>query len=96
MSAGDLTQTWRDASAEDAGSSPRALGRSWAVCERAGTALTESPEADWPAEVADAADAAARRASLCFGQQMIFRELSHAPRFAEFWIDELVRESDRE
>ena len=39
----------------------------WQACMDAGNALREFAAPDWPGDRIDAADAAARRASLCFG-----------------------------
>jgi hypothetical protein len=70
------------------------VGRqAWEKSMDAGYALIEFAAEDWPAEKLEAADAAARRASLCFGQQMVVRQMAYKMHEAPFWIARLIAES---
>jgi hypothetical protein len=83
---GNLAQAWGSAFEQ-------VTGDTWKRCMDAGYALIEFGAADWPAGQLEAADAAARRACLCFGQQMIMQRNAGSPQEARFWIGRLIAES---
>jgi hypothetical protein len=70
------------------------VGRqAWEKSMDAGYAMIEFAAEDWPAEKMEAADTAARRASLCFGQQMVLKQMANKMHEAPFWIARLIMES---
>jgi hypothetical protein len=70
--------------------------QTWERCMDAGYALIEFASEEWPGEKIEAADAAARRASLCFGQQMLTQQLMKSPHEARFWVGKLIAEAHHE
>ncbi len=95
IAAGDMDQAWEAARAADLALADDGAAESWQVCMDGGDALIEFANDDRPAEQLEAADAAARRASLCFGQQLIMRDLA-SPERSRTWIDKLLKESGHE
>jgi hypothetical protein len=86
IAADDLNAVWR--------SEFQTVSReTWEKSMDAGYTLIEFAAADWPVEKLEAADAAAWRASLCFGQQMLVQGLDKSPHEARFWIGKLILEA---
>ncbi|WP_030778184.1 ATP-binding protein [Streptomyces sp. NRRL S-920] len=73
---------WRDADRDDAASEDRRRRRTWEICQDAAYELVEFPTDDMPEEARTALDTAARRACLCFEQQMLADDERKPPRTA--------------
>lgn len=71
---------WQRAEAEDVESSGTGRRQTWEVAMDAGYELVQFPEPDAAADDRDLVAAAARRASLCFAQQMLADDESKLPR----------------
>ena len=65
---------WRNAEAQDVLREDKRRIGTWQACQDAGYEAIEWPEDDWPAAQRDRVAAAARRACLCYAQQMLAQE----------------------
>ena len=65
---------WRDAEAARATGTHPGRRPSWEVCMDAAYQLIEFPDPQWREALRERVGTAARRASLCFGQQMLVRD----------------------
>ena len=70
------------------------LSRVLALCADAASELIELADPEWPAEAAQAADAAGRRAALCFAQQMLANHPGKSPFRSRQIMDQLIREAN--
>jgi Helicase HerA, central domain len=77
---GRYQAAWRDADVRDAGSEDKRRRETWEVCQDAAYELVEFPDSDTPAEPANEVEVAARRACLCFEQQMLAADRTKVPR----------------
>jgi len=79
-----------DTAGRDGEHSPR-----WGACLRAGYDLIEFPTVEWPEDMQRAGADAARRASLCFAQQMLAADALKPPSKARQITDLLLTEVRR-
>jgi len=89
---GRFDEPWRRADAEDRGQG-ESRQASWQTAMDAALELIEFPESDWQEELSNEVAAAARRAALCFGQQMLSRDAAKVPRTVRISMDRLIREA---
>ncbi|MGW1710954.1 ATP-binding protein [Streptomyces sp. NPDC002206] len=88
---------WRDADQKDAASEDKRRRLTWEVCQDAAYELVEFPTEDVSEETKKKLDTTARRACLCFEQQMLADARRRHLRFADHWpwtdviIDALAR-----
>jgi hypothetical protein len=94
LSSGRYREEWRAAAIADAVTGGRA--QTFEVCMDAGEELIEFVGAALPAAQMAHADAAARRASLCFGQQIMFVEGGGLARRVDRAVDSLIEEAHHE
>ena len=71
---------WYEADDIDSKSEENRRQQTWEVCQDAAFELIEFPDEDQPAEAREAVEAAARRACLCFEQQMLADDRRKVPR----------------
>jgi hypothetical protein len=86
---GRYTAPWRAANAKDAPSAGRK--ESWAVCQDVAFEMIQWPDDSVPPELKVDMASAARRAALCFGQQMLARDQS--PGIANRVLTKLLAEA---
>lgn len=82
VAGGHYHGSWRQADVADAESPEGRRQQTWQVCQDAGYELIEFPEDDWEPDRRDRVTAAARRACLCFQQQMLADDTRKVPRTA--------------
>lgn len=80
VASGRFQRSWRDADGADSGAGDRSRPASWSVCQDAGYELLEFPDSSWPAPLVDVVSDGARRACLCFEQQMLADDERKVPR----------------
>jgi hypothetical protein len=85
--------SWRQADVADAQSPERRRLQTWQVCQDAGYELIEFPEEDWEPDRRDRVTAAARRACLCFQQQMLADDTRKVPRTARRIVAKVMAEA---
>jgi hypothetical protein len=90
---GALDMDWYAADAQDTNSEDRRRLSSWDVSLDAGYELMEFPEDDWPDEQQVLTGDAARRASLCFAQQMLATDPAKTPRDVRRIMDRMLEEA---
>jgi hypothetical protein len=83
--------TWRDADAADAAAGDRS--RTWSVCQDAAYELIEFPEQGWPDDQRQRVAGPARRAALCFEQQMLADDARKVPRTARIVAEQVLRQA---
>jgi hypothetical protein len=88
----ELTPAWRMAERQDLEDAKGGRRRIWQVSMDAGYALIEFQPEHVNHGEQNRADEAARRASLCFGQQMLFVEREKYPRNALIALNEILSE----
>jgi hypothetical protein len=77
---GRYRPAWQDADARDGRSEDGNRRATWSVCQDAGYELVQFPEPDLPAKTNATITAAARRACVCFEQQMLADDPVKVPR----------------
>src|SRR5712691_2547903 len=80
VASGRHAMAWREADIADAKSQDNTRHQTWDVCQDAGYDLVEFPDEDIPEAARAAADKSARRACLCFEQQMLAADQLKVPR----------------
>jgi hypothetical protein len=96
VGSGRYDESFRDAERADASDPERRRPATWEVAQDAGYEIVEFAEQDVPAELAPAIHASARRASLCFAQQMVARDVERLPRTAGRAVDRILAQSGHE
>ena len=96
VGSGRYDESFRDAERTDAGDPERRRPATWEVSQDAGYEVVEFAEQDVPAELAPAIHASARRASLCFAQQMVARDVERLPRTGGRAVDRILAQSGHE
>jgi uncharacterized protein YijF (DUF1287 family) len=71
---------WRDADERDAQSEDKRRHNTWDLCQDAAYEVIEFPTGDIPEEIRPVLDTAARRACICFEQQMLAADSRKSPR----------------
>jgi hypothetical protein len=89
---GSFTNPWRAADDADARSGEGRRDETWQVALDAGYELIEFPEPD-AGEGSGETAAAARRASLCFAQQMLFADARKSPRTRRMILERILLEA---
>jgi len=90
---GHLGPRWLAADMADGMAEGGRRQKTWAVCLEAGYELIEFPEPDWPEPLRQSVSAPARRASLCFGQQLLAADPLKSPRTVRRVMEKLVTEA---
>jgi hypothetical protein len=90
---GRYRAAWLDADEQDRGSEEHHRKQTWEVCQDAAYELVEFPDAGMPPEVLAQVDVAARRACMCFGQQMLADDRRKLPRAARLVLGNVLREA---
>jgi hypothetical protein len=93
IAAGDLKGAWQVAEAADINAQDGRRRHIWEICIEAGYELVEFAEDDWPEAKIEAIASAARRASLCFGQQMLLQDCAKSPMIARQIFDQVLGEA---
>jgi DNA helicase HerA-like ATPase len=88
------TEAWHQARDEDASSGDGAAA-TWGVCQDAGFEAIEFPEPSWEEELQIEVTDAARRACLCFAQQMLAADPRAVARSVRLATRELQEEAER-
>ena len=65
----------------------------WEVAMNAGYKIMEFPEDDWTEEELEEGSVAARRASLCFAQQMVVTDVARSPVDVNRILTRLISEA---
>jgi hypothetical protein len=94
VGSGRFDDAWRTAEGADmdAGSGTRA--ETWAVCEDAAYEVVEWVDGEMPQDMSDRVEAAGRKASLCFAQQMLERDQHRLPRTRRWILQQLLSEAE--
>jgi hypothetical protein len=82
VASGRHAVAWREADIADARSKDNSRRQTWDVCQDAGYDLIEFPDEEIPEPARSAVDKSARRACLCFEQQMLAVDQLKVPRTA--------------
>jgi hypothetical protein len=82
VATGRYRAAWQHAEAGDLAVEGDRRTRTWDTCQDGGYELIEFPEDDWPDERRVTVSTAARRACLCFAQQMLVDDTRKIPRTA--------------
>ena len=85
--------SWREADTADARSPEGRRQQTWEVCQDAGYELVEFPENDAPDKLKTQLTASARRACLCFEQQMLADDRRKVPRTARRVLARVLAEA---
>lgn len=80
VTSGRHAVAWREADIADARSEDNTRRETWNVCQDAGYDLVEFPDEEIPEPARSAVDKSARRACLCFEQQMLATDQLKVPR----------------
>jgi hypothetical protein len=94
VGSGRFDDAWRTAEGADmdAGSGTRA--ETWAVCEDAAYEVVEWVDGEMPQDMSARVEAAGRKASLCFAQQMLERDQHRLPRTRRWILQQLLSEAE--
>ena len=84
---------WLDADATDIADETNRRRATWEVCQDAAFEAIEFPEQDQSEESRERLDIAARRACLCFEQQMLAADDRKVPRTSRRILDRVITES---
>jgi hypothetical protein len=92
-----MRDRWQAAEAADAGAGTEAPARrqAWGLCQEVAFDLVEWPEPEMDALLAQALHARARRAGLCFAQQMLGADDHRIPRTQRWILRQLIEEAQR-
>lgn len=82
VASGRHAVAWREADISDGRSEGNTRRETWDVCQDAGYDLVEFPDEEIPEPAQAAVDSSARRACLCFEQQMLASDPLKVPRTA--------------
>jgi DNA helicase HerA-like ATPase len=93
VAAGNHDAAFRTAENADTGDTEARGAAAWRVAQDGGYEVTEFAESDLPPELVATVDASARRASLCFAQQMITRDSDRLPRSSGRAIERILAAS---
>ncbi|HYU75630.1 MAG TPA: ATP-binding protein, partial [Ktedonobacteraceae bacterium] len=94
ITTGKHSAMWRNADANDHSSPDQRRNQCWEVAQNAGYDLIEFPEINWTDEaLTQRVGNAARRACLCFAQQMLSGDESKIPRTNRIILMKLQREA---
>jgi hypothetical protein len=80
VASGRYETVWQAADAADSASEDGARTQTWEVSQDAGYELIEFPENEWTPELRESVTDSARRACLCFAQQMLAGDTRKVPR----------------
>jgi Helicase HerA, central domain len=80
VTSGRYETVWQAADAADSASEDGARQQTWEVSQDAGYELIEFPEDEWTPELRERVTDSARRACLCFAQQMLAGDTRKVPR----------------
>ncbi len=92
VATGRFREAWRSAEAQDTGRDDGHRQALWNLCQDAAYELVEFPETELAPDLAPAVTDSARRASLCFGQQML-DETGSLPRTSRRVMARLLQEA---
>ena len=93
VESGEIAVPWREADSNDLKSEDGRRRQTWKVSQDAAYLMIQWPEDEWPLEKKQAATEVARRASLCFAQQMLYSDPRKLPRTAKRTMDRLLSEA---
>jgi hypothetical protein len=93
IAAGTHSDDWRAADEDDTVAQGGESSPRWDACVRAGYDVIEFPLADWPKATRQAANDAAKRVCLCFGQQMLAADARKLPSRVREITDQLLAEA---
>ena len=80
VESGRYQSSWSEADQQDRSDPEGRRLNAWVVCQDAGYQAIEFPEEDLPGDLREPVSASARRASLCFAQQMLASNPASLPR----------------
>lgn len=93
VASGRHLRAWQRASEHDSTSADHRRTQTWEVCQDAGYDVIEFPEEDCPEGIRSQVTAGARRACLCFAQQMLAADEGMVPRTARRVLARILQES---